>query len=144
MSAVPKQQALGRHLLVECYECDPEVLNDSEVIEREMAEAARRTGATIVATNFHNFSPHGVSGVVVIAESHLAIHTWPEYGYAAVDLFTCGEECDPEPGFEHLKRALKAQRTVVTKMLRGCLNTQGKPLHHKPVEVGAAAGAADT
>lgn len=132
-------QALGRHILVECYDCDVDILNDTDLIEERMEEAARRAGATIVGTSFHNFNPHGVSGVVIIAESHLAIHTWPEYGYAALDLFTCGEECDPWVGFHFLKEALGADRAVTTELRRGKLGVEGRPLPHKPVEVAAPA-----
>ena len=87
--------ALGRHILVEFNGCCPEILNDVAVIEEAMVEGARKAGATVIQSTFHHFSPFGVSGVVVIQESHLAIHTWPEYQYAAVDLFTCGETVDP-------------------------------------------------
>ena len=87
--------SLGRHLLAEFYNCESGVLNDPEQIERLMNEAARLSGATVVQSVFHVFSPHGVSGVVVVEESHLAVHTWPEYGYAAVDYFSCGDvDCD--------------------------------------------------
>lgn len=132
-------QALGRHILVECYDCDIDVLNSSDMIEQRMEEAAVRAGATVIGTSFHNFNPHGVSGVVIIAESHLAIHTWPEYGYAALDLFTCGEECDPWVGFHFLKEALGADRTVTTELRRGKIGIEGKPLLHKPIEVEAPA-----
>ena len=80
--------ALGRHILAEFYECDTDILNDAQRIENYMKRAALECGATIVSSTFQTFNPHGVSGVIVIAESHLAIHTWPEYGYAAVDVFT--------------------------------------------------------
>lgn len=82
--------SLGRHLLAEFYDCGTDALNDPGRIERFMNEAARRSGATVVQSVFHAFSPHGVSGVVVVEESHLAVHTWPEYRYAAVDYFACG------------------------------------------------------
>ncbi|MDD4848209.1 MAG: adenosylmethionine decarboxylase, partial [Bacteroidales bacterium] len=82
--------ALGRHILVEFIGCKSETLNDVALIEESMVTAARKADATVINSTFHHFSPFGVSGVVVIQESHLAIHTWPEYQYAAVDLFTCG------------------------------------------------------
>ena len=82
--------ALGRHILVEFIGCNSEILNDVSIIEKSMVDAAQDAGATVINSTFHHFSPFGVSGVVVIQESHLAIHTWPEYQYAAVDLFTCG------------------------------------------------------
>lgn len=130
-------QALGRHILVECYECDCEILNDTEYVEAVMNEAARRAGATVVSSTFHHFNPHGVSGVVVIAESHLTIHTWPEYNFASVDLFTCGEECDPWRAFTYIKEMLRAERTLETEYRRGKLDTKGQPLLHKPLEIPA-------
>lgn len=126
-------KALGRHLLTEFYGCDRDILNDIEQVKKEMIEAALRSGATIVDQVFHLFNPHGVSGVVVIAESHLAIHTWPEYGYAAVDLFTCGEEVDPWQAYEFLKERLKAQFTSIMELKRGELDILGKDAHHKPL-----------
>ena len=112
-------RSLGRHLLAEFYDCDPNVLKDLEMIREYLKEAAEIANATIVNWTFHQFSPQGVSGVVVIAESHLAIHTWPEYRYAAVDLFTCGEDVDPWRAFDFLKEKLKAGRTDVKEELRG-------------------------
>ncbi len=128
-------QALGRHILVELYDCDAHILNNAELIESDMREAATKAGATVISSTFHHFNPHGVSGVVVIAESHLAIHTWPEYGYAALDLFTCGDECNPWEAFKFLKEAFGSCREVTSEFRRGVLDTQGKPLLHKPMEV---------
>ena len=102
--------ALGNHILVEFMGCIPEVMNDVSVIEEAMVSAAEIARATVINSTFHHFSPYGVSGVVVIQESHLAIHTWPEYGYAAVDLFTCGE-MDAWISFDHLKRCLELKTT---------------------------------
>ncbi len=113
--------ALGRHILVEFSDCNSEVLNDVAIIEKSMIEAAQIAGATVINSNFHHFSPFGVSGVVVIQESHLAIHTWPEYRYAAVDLFTCGETVDPWVSFEHLKQAFQAEYSAL-EMNRGSLH----------------------
>ena len=90
---------LGQHVLAEFFECDPNILNNSQKVESLMIDAALECGATIVQKCFHMFSPHGVSGVVIISESHLAIHTWPELGYAAVDLFTCGDKCEKSRSF---------------------------------------------
>ena len=114
-----KLRALGRHLIVELYGCKVDILNDKEKIERIMMEAAEQAGATIVQKVFHLFSPHGISGVVVIAESHLAIHTWPEYGYAAVDVFTCGSKVDPWKAYEYIKRELEAEHSSIMEMYRG-------------------------
>ncbi len=129
-------QALGRQIVVEYYDCNPDILNDAPHIQRAMHEAAVACGARVVQEVFHLFKPHGVSGVVVIAESHLAIHTWPEYGYAAVDLFTCGEEINPEIAFEHLRDALEAGASSVMELKRGILEVaQGQKLSFKPISV---------
>ncbi len=124
--------ALGRHILAEFYGCDANILNDSQMIEAYMKQAALECGATIVSSTFHTFNPHGVSGVVVIAESHLAIHTWPEYGYAAVDVFTCGETVDPTVANDSLKESLQAEKVKVMELKRGELSSN-KVLPHKPV-----------
>ncbi|HEB83616.1 MAG TPA: S-adenosylmethionine decarboxylase proenzyme [Bacteroidetes bacterium] len=124
--------ALGRQLVVEFYDCRREKLDDLEGIEAAMLDAALASGATVVEKVFHRFSPWGVSGVVVIAESHLAIHTWPEYGYAAVDLFTCGEEVDPMKGFEVLRAELGAGSMSVVELKRGILPGLTGHAPHKP------------
>ncbi|MCI5081185.1 MAG: adenosylmethionine decarboxylase [Saprospiraceae bacterium] len=114
---IPK--ALGHHWLIELYGCPADLLKSATYIEKVMQEAALRSGATIVQSNFHQFSPFGVSGVVVIQESHLTIHTWPEYGYAAVDLFTCGDSLEPEKGNAYLKEVLQAKELEVQYIQRG-------------------------
>lgn len=114
-----KTHALGRHILCEAYGCDPEVLNDRKMVEKIMVEAALECGAEIREVAFHQFSPQGVSGVVVISESHLAIHTWPELGYAAIDVFTCGHRVDPWDACNYLIDNFKAERTKTTEIERG-------------------------
>jgi spermidine synthase len=113
--------ALGNHILVEFMNCDPHIMNDVVAIERDMVGAAQKAGATVINSTFHHFSPYGVSGVVVIQESHLAIHTWPEYGYAAVDLFTCGE-MNAWISFDHLKECFGAKSYSAIELKRGSLN----------------------
>lgn len=115
-------KVLGRHLLVEYHGCDPEILNDLERVKKFMLEAASESGATVLDASFHYFTPQGVSGVVVIAESHLAIHTWPEYGYAAVDIFTCGNTVDPWKAFHYLRSTLDSKETSVNEIVRGELS----------------------
>ena len=129
-----KQQYLGRHILAEFFECDPNVLNNPELVEKYMLQAALECGATVVNKCFHLFAPHGVSGVVIISESHLAIHTWPEYGYAAVDLFTCGEQCDPKISYEFLKEKFNSKDAKYSQLNRGLMNSETK-LTHKPFMV---------
>lgn len=127
-------QALGRHLLCEYHGCDRELLDRVDFIRAELIAAVARAGATPVQDVVHRFSPHGVTGVVVIAESHFSIHTWPEHGFAAVDLFTCGDLVDPWAAFTHLEQALRAQTHSVIELRRGLLpGRPGEPLRHKPV-----------
>lgn len=111
--------ALGTHLLLELNECDSGLLDELGLIEAAMVDAAREAGASILGQSFHKFTPRGVTGIVAIAESHLAIHTWPEHGYAAVDIFTCGDSIDPWRAYESLKTALEADRGSAMEIRRG-------------------------
>lgn len=108
----------GLHLLAEYHGCDPGLLDDVEAVSALMSRAAEAAGATVVASTFHRFSPQGVTGVAVLEESHLSIHTWPEHGYAAVDFFTCGE-CTPGRAHELLSEELGAERAEVMEVRRG-------------------------
>ena len=125
-------EALGRHLLCEYHGCDRESLNRPELIRAEMLAAVTRSGATPIQDFVHTFTPHGVTGIIVIAESHFAIHTWPEYGFAAVDLFTCGDSVDPYVAFEHWSKALRASSHSVVELRRGLMPATGGKLPHKP------------
>lgn len=135
----PEQQSpyLGRHILAEFFDCNPNILNNVKLIEKKMAQAAVECGATVVEKCFHLFNPHGVSGVVVISESHLAIHTWPELGYAAVDLFTCGESCDPKVAYEFLKREFNSKNATFTQLKRGLLDEKHQKVLEKSFQVHA-------
>ena len=113
--------ALGRHLLLELKNCNQEVLNDLDYIRDCLCETAEQIGATVVNQAFHRFSPHGVSGVVLIAESHLGIHTWPEYRFAAVDIFTCGDTIDPGDAIDPLVEKLGAEDHSFMELNRGIL-----------------------
>lgn len=116
--------ALGKHLLLELKDCDREVINDLSFLKGVLLTAAGEAGATVLGESFHQFSPQGVSGVVIIAESHFFIHTWPEYGYAAVDIFTCGDSVQPERAAEILIRKLGAKNHSILGMQRGILDTR--------------------
>ncbi len=116
-------KATGRHLLVEYKNCNPLVLNDRLLIEELMRSAAKAADTTIVTSVFHPFFPQGISGVVVIEESHLSIHTWPEYGYAAVDFFTCGDGL-PEKAHEVLKQGLEAKTSEIMFVNRGAISEE--------------------
>ena len=110
---------LGHHILADFYNCDPQKLDDVEQIRTFMHEAAVNAGATIVQENFHKYAPVGVSGVVVIQESHLTIHTWPECAYAAVDLFTCGTNVRPWTAFDYLQERLGCAKVEYSDLMRG-------------------------
>jgi S-adenosylmethionine decarboxylase len=93
-----------------------------------MFEAASEIGATVIGETFHQFSPQGVTGVISIAESHLSIHTWPEHGYAAIDIFTCGTEIKPHKAAQKLMHALNCSERSVTEMRRGIvINSVANP-----------------
>ncbi|PLJ77095.1 adenosylmethionine decarboxylase [Infirmifilum sp. SLHALR2] len=110
---------VGRHLIVEMFECDPVALDSIDVIKTALLDSAVASNSTVVSFDFYRFKPHGVSGYVLIAESHISIHTWPEYGYAAIDVFTCGEHTDPWKGLDMLRDRLKAKKMTVLEIVRG-------------------------
>ena len=121
--------ALGRHILAEFYGCPEKTLNNLQDIKQQMVSAAREAGAEVRETAFHKFSPQGISGVVVISESHLTIHTWPELGYAAVDVFTCGQSVDPWLSCNYLKSSLSANNMTAREIKRGIFDHE---VEHKP------------
>jgi S-adenosylmethionine decarboxylase len=116
--------ALGKHLLLELNDCDNTLLNDINTIRNIMLTAAKEAGATILGESFHQFSPQGVSGVIIIAESHLSIHTWPEHGYAGADIFTCGTRVQPEKAAEVIIKRMKPRTHSVMLMYRGMTDTK--------------------
>lgn len=108
--------------------CNREILNDVDALREALLTAANLAGATILGDSFHRFSPHGISGVVVIAESHLFVHTWPEYGYAAADIFTCGTSVQPEVAAEKMVELLGAEKHTVMVIERGKSVGAGKSI----------------
>jgi S-adenosylmethionine decarboxylase len=123
--------ALGRHLLIELFDCDSDAINNLEAVKGALVEAAKRAHATIVDVVFHEFNPFGISGVVVIAESHLSIHTWPEYRYAAVDIFSCGDILQPELAARYLVEQFGAERTSAVELQRGLFLRAPHPIVNK-------------
>jgi S-adenosylmethionine decarboxylase len=123
---------LGRHLIMELSGCNRTTLDDAPLLEQLLNESVRRSGATIVQTVIHRYNPYGVSGVVVIAESHISLHTWPEYGYAAADIFTCGESVDPCKAGEYLEEALEAASMQLREIQRGLPSPEDEVIDHKP------------
>ena len=114
--------AIGTHLLIELKDCDKELLDNIHYITETMVGAADEAGATIVGQSFHHFAPRGVTGIVAIAESHLCIHTWPEYGYAAADIFTCGTAFKPQKAAQLIIDRLRCGQPSITEIKRGPLS----------------------
>ncbi len=126
--------ALGTHLLVELGECSTKTLSNLKEVQDILITAAKIAHATIVEVAFHEFSPFGISGMVVIAESHLSIHTWPEYKYAAVDIFTCGKTLKPKKAVEYLIERFQSKNPSVVEVKRGILSPREMNLPHKVSE----------
>ena len=122
-------KALGRHIVCELSGCDPETLTDVDSIHAMMVAAAKAAHATIRESAFHRFEPQGVSGTVILAESHLSIHTWPEKGYAAMDFYTCGDHTDPWLACEHAASVLNAKSILTTEFKRGIEKSDGEFTH---------------
>jgi len=115
--------ALGRHILLELYDCPEDKLRRPAHSEATLLAAAQAMGATVIESRFHAFSPHGVSGVVIIAESHLTVHTWPEHGYAAVDVFSCGQ-LDFQAGLEVIRAGFSCGKSEEQHFARGSVFAQ--------------------
>jgi S-adenosylmethionine decarboxylase len=113
----------GDHYLVDLHGCDVALIADAKPTEEALLSAATRCGSTIIEYHFHQFSPQGVSGVILIAESHISVHTWPENGFVAVDVFTSGEVMKPEVAIKMLEEAFSADRVDVKKVTRGQMVT---------------------
>ena len=112
---------LGIHLLLELRECNPKLLDDINYVREAMLGAAHGVGAHVVGESFHQFSPQGVTGILAIAESHISIHTWPEHGYAAADIFTCGTSFQPRKAAEILIQKLESKSQDITEVRRGLI-----------------------
>jgi len=115
----PDSASVGQQIVLDLYQCETERFDDIDWVRRTLVEAAERANATIVQVIFHQFAPWGISGVVVIAESHIAIHTWPEKRYAAIDVFTCGPVLDLERAVAYLVDAFRSQAPHLRHMTRG-------------------------
>lgn len=123
--------ALGKHLLIELQDCRTKILDNRKKVQDILVNAAKAAEATIVQSHFHRFSPFGISGVVIIAESHLSIHTWPEYGYAAVDIFTCGDALKPEVAAAYVIEHFHSKKPSIIEVKRGMLSPSDQKLPHK-------------
>ena len=110
---------LANHQIVEFNGCEEAKIDNSDFVRKIFLEAAKLGSATIVSECFHEFSPYGLTGVLVIAESHISIHTWPEHKYAAVDIFSCGNKVDYNKIIDYLKDKLKCKNFSSTSINRG-------------------------
>lgn len=111
-------ETMGRHVISELWGCHFETLNDMEQIERIFVDAALESGAEVREVAFHKFAPQGVSGVVIISESHLTIHSFPEHGYASIDVYTCGD-LDPNIAADFIAEKLGAETRETIELPRG-------------------------
>ncbi|WP_299885618.1 adenosylmethionine decarboxylase [uncultured Lacinutrix sp.] len=116
-----KKSSLGHQTTIDYYDCDPTIINTADSIKKILEKAANIMNLTIVNTTIHEFSPIGVSGVIVIKESHIAIHTWPEHKYVALDFFTCNHSSDLKEGILWIKEQFKAERIEKNTSHRGFL-----------------------
>jgi len=123
--------ALGTHLLIELRECNTKILSSLKEVQNILISAAKVAEATIVEVAFHEFNPFGISGMVIIAESHLSIHTWPEYKYAAVDIFTCGDTLKPDKAVAYLIEKFQSKNPSIVELKRGIISASNKKLPHK-------------
>ncbi len=116
---------LGKHIILELWGCDNKALDDEEGIGKMLNDCVNACGATLICTKTHKFSPQGVTGVAVLAESHISIHTWPELGYAAMDIFTCGEHVEPIKAVPIIKEFLKPKHIEILDLKRGIRIEEG-------------------
>ncbi len=108
----------GKHCIQELYGADFAKLNDEAFVYSSLAEAAQVAGATLLDIKTHLFEPQGVTGFVLLAESHISIHTWPELGYAAVDVYTCGDKTNPRKACEYLSECFSAADWAIVSLER--------------------------
>ncbi|MBN1225116.1 MAG: adenosylmethionine decarboxylase [Candidatus Aminicenantes bacterium] len=117
--AEEKHNSIGHHYIVEASGCDPKIISDVAKVQQILVKAAEISGAKVWAVSFHKFPPFGVSGVIVISESHISAHTWPEFRYGALDFYTCGDSVDPEKGLFYAVEAFGASSSHITEITRG-------------------------
>lgn len=112
-------EPIGHHYIVEASGCDPKIIGSVEKVQQILVKAAEIAGAQVWSISVSKFPPNGVSGVVVISESHISTHTWPELGYGALDIYTCGETVDPEKAVVFAVEAFGASTSHITEITRG-------------------------
>ena len=110
---------IGYHYIIEATGCDPKILADSDKLREILVTGAKKGKMDIRIVHFYKFSPTGVSGMVVVSESHVSIHTWPEEKYAAIDVYICGENTEPEYTIEYILEKIHAEYAHITEIKRG-------------------------
>jgi S-adenosylmethionine decarboxylase len=112
-------EPVGHHYIVESSGCNPRIIRSIERVQEILVKAAEIAGAKVWSISFSKFPPSGVSGVVVISESHISTHTWPELRYAALDIYTCGNTVDPEKAVVYALEQFGASTSHITEITRG-------------------------
>ena len=112
-------RSIGHHYIVEASGCDPKIISSVEKVQHILVKAAEVAGTKVWSISVNRFPPKGVSGVIVISESHISTHTWPEYGYGALDFYTCGDDTDPEKAVLYAVEAFGATTSHITEITRG-------------------------
>lgn len=128
-------EAFGRHLILEMWECKREVLTDTERIMQLLCDSAKDAGATVIKQFYHEFDPPGITGVAILAESHIAIHTWPVEGYVAIDIFTCGTVVNPQLATKRLLEGFEPKDSTTLELKRGSPQITGTILSRAHSEV---------
>ncbi|MDJ0774087.1 MAG: adenosylmethionine decarboxylase [Mastigocoleus sp. MO_167.B18] len=126
-SNAPNNQPLvpvGSHCILELYECPNHLLNDFEFISQALVEAVKEAKSTLLKEVTHQFEPYGITALALLAESHISVHTWPEIGYVAIDMFTCGEHAQPEKACNYLAKAFQANKHVLLTLPRGRISPE--------------------
>ena len=132
------RKALGTHVLLELFQCEPKKLEDRDYVAKVLVKAAKKAKAKIVDTFFHQFNPTGVSGIVVIEESHFTVHTWPEHGFVAIDFFFCSEKVDIQEAVNVIRQSFEPGYMSFLEVKRGILplgKPSGAPLGRIPAGV---------
>jgi S-adenosylmethionine decarboxylase len=125
----------GRHVAVDTWGVDFELLNNAQFLETQLVEAAEACGATVMSVQSKQFEPQGATVLVMLSESHLSIHTYPERGFAAIDCYTCGETVDPQLAIDYLVSVLKPEKTYAKKLIRGLGELQVESPESKRAEL---------
>jgi len=125
----------GRHVAVDVWGVDFDLLNSAEYLQAQLVEAAEACGATVMSVQSKQFEPQGATVLVLLSESHLSIHTYPERGFAAIDCYTCGETVDPQLAIDYLVSVLKPEKTYAKKLVRGLGELQVVTPEMQPIEL---------